>query len=187
MDDHGIWTFEEACQAHRYSLELADNLAKIFRRDLPILDLGCGVGFYANHLSQKAFSVLAFEGTPGIESIALFKPIYTHDLTQSSLSLPRGQILCLEVGEHIPAQFEGHLLDTLAALTVGTLVLSWAIPGQGGLGHVNERLNDYIIDRMQERGLIFSPDTTAFLRSAVGTCWWFAQTLLVFTTPSIPA
>jgi hypothetical protein len=138
------------------------------------------LGFYASYLSQEGYTVRAFEGTPGIEAISLFKPILPLDLSQPLDPALRGQVLCLEVGEHIPAAFEETVLRNLARATEDILILSWAVPGQGGLGHVNERSNEYIVAKLEALGLQYDPVASAILRGDVGTCWWFRNTLMIF-------
>jgi hypothetical protein len=184
MNQHGIWSLQEAQAAHVHSPELARNLAALFRKEKPVLDFGCGVGFYASFLSREGFTVRAFEGTPGIEAISLFKPIEPFDLSQTLDPALRGQVLCLEVGEHVPAEFEDTVLRNLANATEDLLVLSWAVPGQGGHGHVNERPNEHIVNKLQRLGLEYDPSASHPLRQDVGPCWWFRNTVLVFRKPA---
>ena len=50
----------------------------------------------------------------------------------------------LEVAEHIPLENEEAYLDNCCKLCEIGCILSWALPGQGGLGHVNEQPNEYV-------------------------------------------
>jgi tryptophanyl-tRNA synthetase len=180
MNGRGIWDLHEARTQQAHSGELAVVLSWYFDRAVPVIDLGCSVGFYARYLKDKGFQVLAFEGTPGIEGIGLYRPIHPIDLSEPIREIPRGQVLCLEVGEHIPAAFENVVLDNLVQATVSKLVLSWAVPGQNGHGHVNCRSNEYIIDQLAGRGLMFDPITSRRLRLYHGPAWWFRNTIMVF-------
>ncbi|MDJ1500466.1 hypothetical protein [Xanthocytophaga agilis] len=184
MNNKGIWTLEEAKTGHIHSILLAQGLAKLFDKAQPVYDLGCGTGFYARYLQQAGFDVRAFEPTEGIEEIAFFSPIERLDLSEEIKpgTYPRAQILCLEVGEHIPAEYEDIVLNNLWYLsdTDAYIVLSWAVPGQGGLGHVNEKPNNYIQLKMHERNRDYCHKQSEDLRALAGKCWWFENTIMVF-------
>ena len=57
-------------------------------------------------------------------------------------------MISLEVGEHLPPQFEDIFLKNLDRHNSKGIILSWAIEGQGGFGHFNEKSNDYIKQKM---------------------------------------
>jgi 2-polyprenyl-3-methyl-5-hydroxy-6-metoxy-1,4-benzoquinol methylase len=116
INNSGIWDVEEAKKGHFHSLELARKLERVFTKRMPVLDLGCGLGFYAHHLSSKGFSVTAYEGTEGIHEISIFKQIITHDLTEPLPDSIKGQVLCMEVGEHIPKANEQQFIDNITAV-----------------------------------------------------------------------
>jgi hypothetical protein len=59
------------------------------------------------------------------------------------------------------------------------LILSWALPGQGGCGHLNEQPNEYVIEQMLEKGFAFDEGESLKLRATV-RWWWFENTLMVF-------
>ena len=89
-------------------------------------------------------------------------------------------MLSLEVGEHIPAEFEDQFIDNITKHVKKTLIISWAIEGQGGSGHVNCRNNDYIIGQVTERGFKYNEKASNELRKAATNAFWFSYTLLVF-------
>ena len=75
------------------------------------------------------------------------------DLSNPGLALPRAQwLLSLEVGEHIAKRLEGLYLCALVHHARSGIVLSWAVPRQGGNNHVNEQSNAYVIARMDAHG-----------------------------------
>ena len=61
----------------------------------------------------------------------------------------------------------------------GTLVLSWAVVGQGGFGHVNCQNNDYVIRLFEGMGYTYDQENSANLRK-VSSLPWFPNTVLVF-------
>jgi hypothetical protein len=60
--------------------------------------------------------------------------------------------------------------------------MSWAVPGQAGIGHINCRSNEWVIEQMAKRGYRFNEERTASLREAVKNCHcsWFRNTLMYF-------
>ena len=59
-------------------------------------------------------------------------------------------VISLEVGEHIPKEYENIFIENLHKNNIRGIVLSWAIKGQGGDGHVNEQDNYYIKNIFQD-------------------------------------
>ena len=88
--------------------------------------------------------------------------------------------MSLEVGEHIPAEFEDVFISNITKHVKKTLIISWAVEGQGGDGHVNCKNNDYIIAQIEERGFKYNKKASTELRKAATNASWFSYTLMVF-------
>ncbi len=147
-----IWTVEEARTGHTHSPSLAQLLPSVFPKEDGAIDFGCGLGYYAAYLRDQGYRVHAIEGTEGINDISLFKPILTYDLSQPlSVDLPRSSVLSIEVGEHLLPSQEEVFLDNLTRYCKRKMVLSWAVPGQRGYGHHNERPNEYVISQLAKK------------------------------------
>ncbi len=69
-----------------------------------------------------------------------------------------------EVIEHIHPEFEQIFLNTLVRHS-DRVIISAAVPGQGGHGHFNEQLPGYWIKRFSELGFQLNEDMTACLRN----------------------
>jgi hypothetical protein len=148
-----------------------------------IYDFGCGNGQYLNKLSNAGFTkLLGFEGK--IPEGKEFYNIIQQDLSKR-FSLPQqGNCIFLEVAEHIPAQYEDIMLENIINACDDKLIMSWAIRGQGGYGHVNEINNDEAIIKVVSKGMTFLPQETMQVRSIISVhehAWvWFKNTTLVF-------
>ena len=59
--------------------------------------------------------------------------------------------MSIEVGEHIPAELESKFLNNLVNSARRMVVLTWAVPGQGGEGHVNGQTAEAIVEKMKIR------------------------------------
>ncbi len=178
---HGIWTFQEARSEHMFDESLAIAISQLFpQKPASMADLGCGPGFYCEYFAAKGWDAQGYEGTPGASELGHYRRIITQDLSVRDESLPKHPfVMSLEVGEHIPKEFEANFLDNVCAMAAGTLILSWAVPGQGGYGHFNEQPNDYIIQQVQARGLTLNVPASNHLREGA-TFRWFKNTLMVF-------
>ena len=122
------------------------------------------------------------DGNPATEKLSAGLATVA-DLSQTLDLVPRDWVLSLEVGEHLPRKYEPALIDNLHRHNQRGIVLSWAVPGQGGFGHYNEQPNDYVIEKMTKLGYKYDPSASTQLRSA-SSLPWFKNTILVFRKPS---
>ncbi len=177
--DTGIYTSSDVkeFEYHPTHEVVCDFLAGFFVRTDPVIDLGAGLGFYSRGLTERGFQCVAVEGSQEAANAGLF-PIQVHDLS-TPCDLPKGQVLCLEVGEHIPREFEETFWDNLFRCAKNRLVLSWALVGQAGRGHVNCRDNYYVIERLRAAGWRVDVEATQRARDLdFGPWWWYKQSIL---------
>ena len=52
-------------------------------------------------------------------------------------------IIALEVAEHIPEKYEAVYFNNILRHAAKGIILSWAVPGQGGLSHINNKPIEY--------------------------------------------
>lgn len=177
------FTLEEQ-RGSKFSKSLAMLIAEHLPKDDPVYDLGCGLGRYVQALRKEGFRATGLEGTPGIETIAACGDIYTVDLSRPLPSRwkkePRGSVISLEVGEHIPKDRETVFLDNIDALCRKHLVLSWAVKGQNGLRHVNELNAEELLPKLTERGFRLLDEVTKQFREKAGAeLRWFKNSIYV--------
>lgn len=184
MNKNGIWDQSEADKYHQSSPKLAKwiefHLVMEEGEDDPVYDFGCGNGYYLHQLSLNGFTCVGFEGY--MLNNFIHSPVVIHDLTQPIHIERKGSVISLEVGEHLPKSAEQTFLDTITDACKKTLIISWALPGQPGVGHINCQPQDYIISEIERRGFSYMPNQTMDGRDNVDpNCDWFERTLLVFT------
>jgi len=103
------------------------------------------------------------------------------DLTLPQYWLPRYDwVLSLEVLEHIPAQYEKIVLDNIDRAARHGVVLSWAVLGQPGFHHVNNRPLKYVKETMSNRyGFRMDLNTSVMLRNQA-TLSWLRNNVMVY-------
>lgn len=179
----GIWSIKEAGQNHFFDEPLIKAIAELFPTPPSrTADLGCGKGYYCRYLDNLGWpNVDGYEGTPNIKRLAVYEGIKQADLSKPlDVKEKYELVICLEVGEHIPPRREADFIRNLNRLTINTLILSWAIPGQTGLGHVNCKTNNYVVNKIQDCGFTLNPVISSKLRE-VSTLPWFKNTVFFFS------
>lgn len=142
-----------------------------------IADYGCGPGKYVAEFNKNQIDAIGYDGSPDTTKIAN-QYCFVKDLTEV-IDEQKDAIMCLEVGEHIPEKFEHVLLNNIAKNARKLVILSWAIPGQDGYGHINCKTNEYIIGRMAILGFKYNADLSNEGRKKC-SAFWFRNTFMVF-------
>ena len=179
----GFWTIEgqKFDQEHVYDEKFSDALVAVAkkRQITKSYDFGCGPGNYVRNFRQNGIEANGYDGNPITSKIEWCS---VQDLTGNFQLDPVDFLLCLEVCEHVPKEYEDALLNTIDrhVNSGGMIVLSWAVVGQGGFGHVNCQNNDYVISKFTDLGYTYNPDYSQFLRNSVSNAYWFKNTTLVF-------
>lgn len=176
----GIWDLDIAERRHKFDPSLAVKIASLYQ-PTRTADIGCGKGEYCKFFKDAGFSIVhGYEGTQDIKKIAVYDDIFILDLTKRRwVGIDYDFVLSLEVGEHIPKKFEHVFIENILRFVSKDLILSWAIPGQGGAGHFNEQSNEYVISKFVEGGLVFNEERSKELRDAA-SLKWFRNTVLCF-------
>jgi SAM-dependent methyltransferase len=144
-----------------------------------VLDIGSGMGHASRYFHRKGLEVIAVDGLAANVRHAVY-PTLLHDLTTGPVQARVDLVHCQEVVEHIEERFLGNLLGSL--LCGRYILMTNALPGQGGHHHVNEQPTQYWVDHLTARGCqLLAADSTRVrnLAAAEGAVY-FAQTGLVF-------
>lgn len=139
-----------------------------------VIDVGCGEGHLVNALNDVGCTATGVDGpwVPDVEHVQLDRPPYP-DLGLFDVAV------CLEVAEHVPAAHAPELVAWLCRLAP-VVVFSAAIPGQGGVGHVNEQWPAYWVDLFQSNGYEGTGQARWPLWDEDLLAAWYRQNLLIF-------
>jgi len=178
---NGEFSLADAKRHHHYDQGLSEALIQVIDGSSPVIDFGCGLGSYLRDLSATGVQCIGIDNTPNLGDIAHFD-----NIIQSDLSLPLeldaspGTVLCLEVAEHVPSCHEQQLIENIDRFCKHMLIMSWAVPGQKGIGHINCRSFEYVRNRFAGIGFSIDEQNTLLLRKSAKK-WWFRNNATVYT------
>jgi SAM-dependent methyltransferase len=180
----------EETDTHVCDTPVKEALAQMFNVKTAV-DIGCGNGEYTKYLIEHGIDCIGYDGsplTPELTGGLCFIKDFSEPVDIGKFDL----VISLEVGEHIPKEYEHIFIDNLCNATNKFIVLSWAIIGQRSFDitkfapedypvdmHVNCQDNYYVISEMRKRNLELNVEMTRYLRS-VCTFPWFKNTILIF-------
>ena len=177
INRRGYW-MNNILMEESFDGKLFEEFKTIFK-DKMVLDLGCGHGYYTKRLMDSGIYCEGYDGNPNTEKLTngICK---VQDLTTDfNLTKKFDWVLCLEVGEHIPSEYEETFINNIDRNCKEGVILSWAVIGQGGDGHVNCKSNEDVKKIFEKRGYYNDIELENQLREE-SEINWFKNTLMVF-------
>ena len=180
INNNGSWNIKNLNE-HVFDDFLAKALINYFKIEEinSCVDFGCGPGKYVEYFNANGLKTIGYDGNP-----------YTKEMTNGicdiiDLSIPFKLkkkfdcVLSLEVGEHIPKKFQEIFINNLIEHTNKLIIISWAIPGQSGYGHINNQTNEYIINIFIKKGFKEQIYMDNIIRLTEYNTW-FKNTIMIF-------
>jgi tryptophanyl-tRNA synthetase len=162
--------------------ELSNWLVSFFKNNEQklIYDFGCGNAYYLTQLYNNGI-----KNVVGIEPESPTKntkfQILPYNLAFELPLTEQGTVISFEVAEHIPEKYQDAFIENITKLCNDYLIISWAIVGQPGIGHVNCKNNEDVILLFEEKGFIFQKELTESIRKCpTGMFQYFKNTLMIF-------
>jgi SAM-dependent methyltransferase len=141
-------------------------------RPKTVIDIGCGTGALLAALRDQGVLGVGFEHSRAALAFCQSRGLDVRHFDVESAT-PLGALadvaISTEVAEHLPEAFA----DRFVALLCGAapiVVVTAAIPGQGGTDHVNEQPNSYWVQKFEAAGFTLDESMTNAWRSS-----WRAQ------------
>lgn len=174
---------------NRHSMSSAENIVPLIMELLSpssVIDIGCGQGEWLNVFARTGADVYGVDG-PHITDAQLLIPkskFTHHDLTQPYQSQQTYSIaLSLEVGEHLPDVVCTEYVASLTRLA-SAVVFSAALPGQGGVNHINEQWPWYWQALFKQFGYVRLDPFRHRLWHNPHVAFYYQQNLFLFVDPS---
>ena len=122
-----------------------------------LVDVGCGTGGQVAVAARMGWTALGIDRDPGEgpwTEEAMFRraTLVRHDYRMGPyvLAEPVDVAWCVEFMEYIPTFCQANVWPTLECARV--LVITWAPPGHGGVGHIAEEEVGRWVPKLCERG-----------------------------------
>ena len=117
-----------------------------------IIDFGCARGEMLKYFENRDRIVLGLDGSIFAKKNIVIKEenFILTDLRDIQSFYQHFEIaLCLEVAEHIEEKFSDNLICSLCDAS-DTIIFSAAIPGQGGIEHINLKHKSHWLEKFKE-------------------------------------
>lgn len=157
---------------HMTDMSLVKGLSE-FLKGKTVGSFGDGPGAYKRELTGLHEIKLydAYDGAPYCDETSNGLVQFL-DLTVPQYGIPMYDwVISLEVAEHIPKEHEAVYIDNLVRHSREGIIMSWAVPGQGGLAHINNRPLSYVIKLMDFHGFKHDTSTSQHLKLKASFAW----------------
>ena len=151
-----------------------------------VVDVGCGVGSWLAVCLEMGVQEVFGIDAPWLDPSFLIIPQSSFLAADLNDSLDVGRrfdlAISLEVAEHVDPRHAREFVRTLTELAP-VVLFSAAVPGQGGLDHVNEQWPDYWRDLFAEFDFQVIDCIRQHLWQAAeqeSVPWWYAQNSFLF-------
>jgi SAM-dependent methyltransferase len=147
-----------------------------------VLDIGCGPGMYVEELLNRNVPAIGIEISDEIQ-----KP-YVLNKSLFDVHETADVVMCLEVAEHLPEDKADSIVKKVVESTEGILIWTAAIPGQGGVGHINCQPKEYWRVKFEREGLVYNDVLTQECRNFAFRGYhmgWFVNNVQIFVKPTV--
>ena len=144
-----------------------------------VLDAGCGPGTYVYAMRDIGVNAVGLD----TDDRVIGKPHLTQKSLMDMTDEKADVVVCLEVAEHIPEEFNDKIVEKIVGAVGKSLIFTAAIPGQGGVGHINCRPRQFWLEKFTAAGLKHDIDMEEHILTYARGGYhmgWFTQNLLYF-------
>jgi glycosyltransferase involved in cell wall biosynthesis len=151
-------------------------------------DIGCGNGYIISNLynkySKKVWGVDGSEYFMDNIDRSVLSMVKRVDLTNKAKLDKADVAICLEVAEHISAEFSDILVNNIVSVNAKTIIFTAAPPGQAGVNHINLQDHKYWVNKFLANGYLLDESLSSkFCKDLSGSLLytkWYLDNWMVF-------
>lgn len=175
IDYDKLWEEEKPC---------TDAIASWIKENIPphrVVDIGCGPGMLVHSLQEIGIDAIGYDNDERINGKQYLKQVSLFDLND-----PADLVICMEVAEHIKEKLSEDVVDSVIRniLPNGKLIWTAAIPGQGGVGHINCQYKEYWQEKFERRSLkrniVLENKLIEYVKGKGYYMGWFINNVMIF-------
>jgi hypothetical protein len=153
-----------------------------------MIDVGCGVGTWTAEFLRQGVDAQGIDGDyVNRDLLRIPQDRFTAVDLRDTIRIERrfDLAICLEVAEHLPESRGRGLVRDLIRLAP-LVLFSAAIPGQGGLDHINEQYLSYWAKMFGAKGYKLLDLVRPEIWNNQQCEWWYRQNAVLFAAESHP-
>jgi glycosyltransferase involved in cell wall biosynthesis len=175
IDYDKLWEEEKPC---------TDAIASWIKETIPpqrVVDIGCGPGMLVHSLQEIGIDAIGYDNDERVNNKQYLKQVSLFDLTD-----PADLVICMEVAEHIKEKLSEDVVDSIIRNITpgGKLLWTAAIPGQGGVGHINCQYKEYWQEKFEKRSLVrntvLENELIEYVKRKGYYMGWFVNNVMIF-------
>lgn len=151
-----------------------------------VVDVGCGVGQWLKTFHECGVRDLLGVDGDHVDRSLWALPMARFRAMDLTAPHPVGRrfdlAMSLEVAEHLPEKHAGDFVAYLCRLAP-VVMFSAAIPGQGGVGHINEQWPEYWANHFLCHGYRPIDMVRPVFWQATDIAWWYIQNTIIYASP----
>lgn len=147
-----------------------------------VVDFGCGTGGWLSVFERLGASVFGLEGgSPEPSQLRIDPSIVQRADLERPVDLGRmfDLAVTVEVAEHLRAACADTFVESLAR-HADAVLFSAAVPGQGGVHHLNEQWPPYWAERFATHGLECFDVLRARIWEDDRVTYWYRQNIMIY-------
>ena len=175
---------DEMPASHRAAQAIVPLILELTGPVKSVVDVGGGDGGWLREFQRHGCKELLLLDAPEVRPHLVIEPTAFQPLDMQRDDAPAKKCelaLCLECAEHLPAKREQWLVDYLTS-SADVVVFSAAVPGQGGKGHINERVHFYWTELFSRRGFRCLDVLRGRIVHDTAIPWWYRQNMFVYAS-----
>jgi SAM-dependent methyltransferase len=150
-----------------------------------VVDVGCGTGTWLRVVEELGVhDYFGYDGAHVPQLRIARERFAAADLSQPLHAARRFDLaISCEVAEHLPSSAATSFVATLCSLS-DVVLFSAAIPGQGGVHHINEQWPEYWQARFRENGYSAYDCIRLRVWGDDRVEWWYRQNAILYVADS---